>query len=199
MEYQIILGIISVLIGLAGYVTYFKEFLFGKIKPHSFTWLIWGVLNAIVFFASLSSGGGAGAWAVAASGALNFVIFGIAIFKGEKEITYMDKVCLVSAFLGIGLWAITSNPLWSVILITVVDLVGYIPTYRKTYKKPDEESLAIFVFSTVSYFISLFALQAVNVVTFLYPATMVVSDTLFVILVLHRRSTVAKHKRISRK
>jgi hypothetical protein len=117
------------------------------------------------------------------------VIFGIALFKGEKEITRSDEVCLLAALLGTAFWAITANPLWSVIIITGVDGIGFIPTFRKAYKKPAEESVTIFVLSTISYFISLFALQTINLVTFLYPASLLITDSLFVLLVLYRRSS----------
>lgn len=188
MEYQVILGTVSAILVIAGYLTYFKEVLFGGVKSHAFSWLIWGVLNALVFFASTSKGAGAGAWAVGASGGLNFAIFGIALFKGEKEITLTDKACLLAAFLGIAVWAITANPLWSIILLTAVDVDGSVPTFRKAYKKPAEESVTIFALSAISYFMSLFALQTINLVTFLYPATLVITDTVFVLLVLYRRS-----------
>jgi hypothetical protein len=189
LQYQIILGTISTVLVLVGYLTYFKEAMFGGTKSHAFSWLIWGVMNVLIFFASTSKGGGAGAWALGASGALNFVIFGIALFKGEKEITRSDEVCLLAALLGTAFWAITANPLWSVIIITGVDGIGFIPTFRKAYKKPAEESVTIFVLSTISYFISLFALQTINLVTFLYPASLLITDSLFVLLVLYRRSS----------
>ncbi|MGA2664051.1 MAG: hypothetical protein ABSF83_03820 [Nitrososphaerales archaeon] len=187
MEYQTILGTISAVLVLVGFLSYFKEALFGGAKAHAFSWLIWGVLNAIVFLASTSKGAGAGAWAVGASGGLNFIIFGIALFKGEKEITLSDKACLLAALLGIAVWVITTDPLWSVIVLTVVDMVGFIPTYRKAYKRPAEESVTMFILTCTSYFISLFALQTVNLVTFLYPASLVVTDAIFVLLVLYRR------------
>jgi hypothetical protein len=188
LEYQIALGSIATVLVLVGYVTYLKGAVFGKTKSHAFSWLIWGVLNGLIFFASTSKGAGAGAWAVGASGALNFIIFGIALVKGEKEVTSIDKACLVAAFFGMAAWAITTNPLWSVIIITAVDVVGFVPTFRKAYKRPTEESVTIFILSSIAYFLSLFALQAVNLVTFIYPATLVMTDTLFVSMVLYRRS-----------
>ncbi|MGD0637748.1 MAG: hypothetical protein ABSA72_06890 [Nitrososphaerales archaeon] len=187
MEFQIVLGTISAVLVLVGYLSYFKEVLFGGAKSHAFSWLIWGVLNTIVFLASTSKGAGAGAWAVGVSGGLNFIIFGIAMFKGEKEITLSDKACLLAALLGIVVWGITTDPLWSVIILTLVDVDGSIPTFRKAYKRPAEESVTIFFLSAISYFISLFALGTISLVTFLYPATLVVADAIFVLMVLYRR------------
>jgi hypothetical protein len=124
---------------------------------------------------------------VGASGGLNFAIFGIALFKGEKQITLPDKICLVAAFLGIAVWAITTDPLWSVVIVTVIDAVGFIPTFRKAYKKPAEESTPIFILAGISYFVSLFAISTISLTTVLYPASLFVMDVIFVLMVLHRR------------
>jgi hypothetical protein len=51
LEYQIILGILATIIVLAGYLSYFRDVLFGVAKSHAFSWLIWGVLNGLTFFA----------------------------------------------------------------------------------------------------------------------------------------------------
>jgi hypothetical protein len=93
-----------------------KETIFGKTKPHAFSWLVWGILQVAVFFASTSKGGGTGAWAIGATAVLDFVIFGISLFKGEKEITRLDKTSLIVALLGMGLWVVTTDPIWSVLI-----------------------------------------------------------------------------------
>jgi hypothetical protein len=194
MEYQTILGTIAAVLVVAGYVTYFKEVIFGGTKPHAFTWLIWGILNAVTFFAATSKGAGAGAWPIGASAGLNFIIFGISLSKGEKRISRFDTACLIAAFLGIAVWAITANPLWSVIIVIIVDQVGFIPTFTKAYRRPSEESVTIFILSCVSALVSLFAISTINLVTILYPVTFFISDALFVFVVLYRRSLLSKGK-----
>ncbi len=188
LVYQIILGIIATIIGLAGYIPYFKDIIKREIKPHAFSWLIWGILQSVVFFASTSKGGGAGAWAVGAPALLNMIIFVIALFRGEKEITNLDKASLVVALFGIALWVITTSPVWSVIIVTGVDVVGFIPTFRKAYRKPKEEAVSVFALSSIAFFISLFALGSLNITTFLYPASLTVSNAIFVMMVMSRRS-----------
>ncbi len=195
LEYQIILGIIATTIGLIGYIPYFKDIIKKEIKPHAFSWLIWGILQSAVFFASTSRGGGAGAWAIGAPALLNMVIFVIALFKGEKEITNIDKASLVVALFGIALWVITTNPVWGVIILSGVDVVGYIPTIRKAYKRPHEEAISVYAFSAVAFGISLFALQAINVTTFLYPFSLAISNTVCVSIILIRREVLDKKPR----
>lgn len=196
LEYQVMLGIIATIVGLAGYVPYFKDIIKKRIKPHAFSWLIWGITQSLVFFAQTSEGAGAGAWAVGVPAVLIFAVFVVSIFRGEKEITRLDKASLLLALFGIALWAITTDPLWSVIIVTGVDVVGFVPTARKSYKRPNEEAVSVYVLAGISFFISLFALQSVNMTTFLYPASLVVTNTVFVTMVMIRRGFRFKfHKR----
>ena len=187
VEYQIVLGTIATIVGVTGFIPYFKDIIKKAIKPHAFSWLIWGISQSTIFFAQTAKGGGAGAWANGFGGLLNLTVFVIAIFKGEKEITLLDKGCLVLALFGISLWFITSDPLWSVILLSGVDVIGYIPTMRKSYKKPHEESLTVFALSATSSVISLFALGSLSITTVLYPISIIVINTILVTLVILRR------------
>ena len=197
--YQAIIGIVATAIGLSGYIPYFKDIIKRTIKPHAFSWLIWGIIQSVVFFADLAKGAGAGAWPVGAPALLNLIIFVIAIFRGEKEITKIDTASLIFALVGIGVWIITTNPLWSVIIVSIVDAVGYIPTVRKAYKKPHEESVTVYALSGVAFGLSLFALASVSLTTVLYPSVLVVVNLVFVSTVLQRRRALAKFSKRKRR
>ena len=55
-----LLGLASVIIGFVGYVPYLWGMYQGKVRPHAFTWLLWGLLTAIAYAAQLSDHAGAG-------------------------------------------------------------------------------------------------------------------------------------------
>ena len=63
---QSILGIIAVAIGFVGFAIYFRSIFKHNIKPHLFSWLIWGLSGGIVFVAQFLEGAGPGAWAMGA-------------------------------------------------------------------------------------------------------------------------------------
>lgn len=55
----------------------------------------------------------------------------VASFKyGEKTLTRSDWISFVAALLVIPLWALTKNAALAAILISVIDGLGYYPTYR---------------------------------------------------------------------
>jgi hypothetical protein len=190
LDYRVLLGGIAAVLGVIGFLPYFRNLLGGKTKPHTFSWLIWGVLSTITFTAQVVSGAGPGAWIIAVAAILSLGVFVIAIFKGEKEITRVDEISLGAAGFGIVLWIVTTNPLWSVIIVSIVDAVGYIPTFRKTYKQPYEETLSLYFLSSISFVISLFALQVVSLTTALYPTSLIATNIVFISMVLMRRRKV---------
>ena len=130
-----------------------------------------------------------GAWLVGAGGLACLLIFVFALFRGEKEIVLLDKACLVLALIGIVLWAITSNPLTAVILAVIIDGLGFVPTYRKAYKKPKEETLITYLLGGLGFVISISALQAISLTTVLYPASVVLTDSGFIAMVMLRRNS----------
>lgn len=194
-NYKIMLGAVATLIGIAGFAPYIGKLVKRAIKPHAFSWLIWSIMQFLVFAAQVSHGGGAGSWAVGAPATLCFVIFVISLFRGEKDITRSDWMFLLGALLGISLWLITEIPLYSVILAVMIDFFAFAPTIKKSYKKPNEESISVFAFSAVSFFISLFALQRVTLTTVLFPLYLTTATSLFVVMVLLRRRFGRRGKR----
>lgn len=189
-DYKAALGTIAIIITLVSYVPYFRNLLSGKTKPHAFSWLVWGVLNAIAFAGQIHDKGGPGAWSVGLSAVVMFVIFGISLQRGEKDIRPFDWLCLGGAAWSLVPWLLTNDPLLSVILITVIDAFGFLPTVRKSFNKPHQETLITFVLSTVKYLLVVLALQNYTLVTVLFPFAVFVMNALFVVMLLIRRRQV---------
>ncbi len=184
---QEIIAFVAVIIGIYAFYPYLRDIFRGKTRPHIFTWGVWGLLMAIGFFAQLSENAGPGAWVTGVFAVLNFIIVILALKYGEKNITRSDWVMLSVALLAIPLWMLTDNPLWSVILISVIDVVAFVPTFRKSWFKPHEETLETFALVSLSFFMSFWALEILNLITTLYPATLLGINIIFIALSLIRR------------
>lgn len=189
-DYKTILGVLAVVIGFIGYAPYFRDIFRGKTKPHVFSWLVWSILTAIGFLAQITRDAGAGAWVTGFTALICFIIAGLAFKYGEKEITKVDWLCFIGALLGVVFWVITSNPATAVIIITITDAVAFFPTFRKTYYKPDEETLFEYAFASLKSLIGVFALSSFNLTTALYPASLVVMNGAFVIMAVYRRRSI---------
>ncbi len=186
-DIKVILGFLAVLVGLIGYIPYYRDVLGGVTKPHPFSWIGFTLLLGITFFAQVATGAGPGAWVngVSALGVMGIAI--LALQRGERDITIFDWVCFAGAILGIILWRMTNDPLTAVVVVTITDMVAFFPTYRKAYLKPHEETASLFALSTAKYLISLFALTSVNLTTTLFPISLVVTNAALVGMLLLRR------------
>lgn len=191
-EYKIILGIVAVIISFVSYVPYFRDIILKKTKPHAFTWLVWAILIGIAFFGQIFEGGGPGAWVTCFTAIVSLVIFFIAFKRGEKEITFSDKLSLVGAGFALVLWYITHNPLASILLIILIDAFGFYPTFRKSYYKPHEETISTYFLGGLKFAISILALQHYSLVTYLYPAYLVFMNFGLVIYLIIRRKEKKK-------
>jgi hypothetical protein len=185
-------GYLSLLLSVVSYVPYVRSIFVANTKPHAFTWLVWGTVMAIAFIAQLSDKAGAGSWATGLSAAFCLGIAIIALFRGEKHITRGDWIAFLTTFLAIPLWVVTSDPLWSVLLVTGIDAVAYYPTFRKSYAKPDEELAFKYVLTVIRYLFSLLALEHFTIVTSVYQLVSIFMEIAVVIMLLWRRAVLKK-------
>ena len=179
MDYQEIIGSVSILLGVVATVVYLKSIFKGETKPHLFTWLVWGILSGISFAAQLHDHAGPGSWAMGwtvASCILTVLLCGK---YGEKNITRSDWIAFKASLSCIVPWLLTKNPLGSVILISIIDLVAFFPTFRKSWTKPYEEHLAAYHIANVKLILSLFAMRHFTLVATLYPIAIVIANSMF--------------------
>ena len=195
MDYKSILAVLAIAIAVIGYIPYFRTIFNGRTKPHAFSWLVWGVLTAIAFVAQLVGKGGAGAWVTGFTMLVCFAIFALALIKGKHDFPLSDWLCLAGSGLALVLWATTKDPLTAIILITLIDMLGFIPTFRKSYLKPQSETAFTYTMSGLKFLISIFALQSFSGVTVIYPASLVITNLGFVFMLLLRRKSLAHNSR----
>jgi hypothetical protein len=186
-----VFGWVSLGVAVVGYAPYFKSIYAGKTKPHAFSWFIWGLLTTIAFFAQVTGGAGAGSWAMGFSAAMILCIAVLSLFKGEKEITTSDWIVFLSALAAIPVWYLTKDPLYAVILITAIDTLGFWPTFRKSWGKPQEEPPIFYIISSTKFTLALLALENMNWTTALYPLSLVIMNLAFLLMIIYRKRALA--------
>ena len=181
----------SLIVAVISYTPYTISIFRGRTKPHAFTWVIWAALTTIAFTAQIAEGAGPGAWATGFTALVSFCFVGLALFKGEKDITRSDWITFLSGIAAIPLWYTMDSPLYAVILITVIDALAFYPTFRKSWYKPSEELPITYILSAVKFALALAALQTFNWTTVLYPASLVFMNSIFVVMVTLRRRALS--------
>lgn len=193
MLYQQLLSGLAVLITFVAFVPYIRSVWTGQIKAHVFSWVIWGTTTFVVFFAQLEDGAGIGAWPIGISGAIAIFIGLLAIYKHEDtSITRVDSLFFIAALSSLPAWFFTQDPLWAVVILTSVDLLGFGPTFRKAYDFPHTESLTFFVLIIVRNLLVIGALQHYSITTVLFPAAISVACLLLLIMVFYRRQNLTQ-------
>ena len=187
-------GWISIVLCIVGYLPYLKLILERKVKPHIFSWFTWCLVCLIIFAAQWQKGAGWGAWATGLSG-LFFLLFAVLSFShGNKTITRSDWVCFIVSLAAIPLWQYTNDPLYSVILLCLIDALACFPTFRKSWHQPHEESAYSFSVSGLKFLVSFFAINSITLTTGLFPLTSVILNTGIVAVILGRRWILQSYK-----
>ncbi len=93
--------------------------------------------------AQLSGGAGPGAWAAICATLSNLAVLVVAVRMNDLKATRLDWFSLaVCALAGIG-WAITDQPLVGVVMISLLEVFAILPTMRKSWHRPHEETASI--------------------------------------------------------
>jgi len=153
-----IFATLSLVFGLAIFIPYYLGIWKKETKPHLLTWLIWFLLTALGFYLSYTFGGGAGSFTFALQSFLCLTIVVYALAKREKNIVRSDWIVFVFVLLTLFFYVITKNAMLSAFFAASIDCMGYIPTFRKSYRQPFQEPVLTYSFSFISWFCSIFAL-----------------------------------------
>ena len=188
MSLKELLSAVAVAVTFVAFFPYIRSIIQGTLRPHVFSWVIWGSTTFIVFLAQLEDKGGAGAWPIGVSGVITIFIALLAYLKrADVTITRVDWLFFLSALSSLPLWYFTSDPVWAVIILTVVDVLGFGPTIRKTYIHPYSESLVFFSLFAARNLIVIMALENYTVTTVLFPLVTAIACVLLVAMISYRR------------
>lgn len=183
-----LLSAVAIALTFMAYLPYIRAIRRGRTKPHAFSWIIWGSTTLIACAAQLSDGGGIGAWPTGISGLITLYVALLAYRnRGDRSITAVDWVFLAAAMSALPVWAVTSDALWAVIILTLVDLLGFGPTVRKAYFRPHEEQLTFFAIMMVRSILAAIALERYSATTLLFPLGIAAGCALFIPMVWIRR------------
>ena len=87
-----------------------------------------------VFAAQYTNAAGAGSWQTGEAAFLCAVIAVLALLRGERKVTRADWAAFIGSLSALPLLVVTKNPLSSVIMLTMIDAIGFYPTLRNSYQ-----------------------------------------------------------------
>lgn len=191
MPYKELLSALAIAITFMAFLPYIRSILKNTTRPHVFSWVIWGSTTFIVFLAQLEDKGGVGAWPIGVSGIITLFIAILAYIKrADVSITKTDWLFFVTAMSSLPLWYLTSDPLWAVVVLTTVDVLGFGPTLRKTWHQPHSESVMFFALFAIRNSLVILSLENYSLTTVLFPTVIALACLLLISLMLYRRAVI---------
>jgi hypothetical protein len=188
IELKAWLSIAATALTLLAYLPYLWSILFGGVRPHIFTWVIWGTATLLAFAVAYHSGGGWGAWVIGLSAVISFIVATLAYIKrADVTISYADIMFFIAALAAMPLWWLAHDPVWAVLLLTLIELLGFAPTFSKAWHAPYSESITFLVLLILRNTLIIFALAHYTLSTVLFPAAAELACLMLVILMLWRR------------
>ena len=169
-DIKVIASVLAIGLTLVAYIPYITDMFRGKNQPHLYTWISIFLVTAIVAYLQVIGGGGIGAIPVVLGVGVDIIILVCCLKFGTKDVVFMDKVCLVLSIIGVMAYLLlTKQPLVALAIVSIAELIAFIPTVRKTSNDPYSESLPSYYLLVLKLSLIAVALQHYNWLTLSYP------------------------------
>lgn len=162
-------AVIAIVLRVFCYAPYILGIFRKKIQPHMVSWFIWFLNRSLVYMVQLYEGAGVGSFPTLFAALTCFLIAISAFFLGKRSMDKKDYISLAVAVNAMLFWLIFRSSLLALAIVMFADMVGYIPTWRKIYKKPNEESPYLFISIAIAGLVSIFAIENMVLETFIQP------------------------------
>jgi hypothetical protein len=195
MSYKELFSLISIVLTLVSFYPYIVSIKKGETKPHYFSWIIWGLTTTLSSFTELADDGGVGAYSVLIGGIICFYIAYLA-YKQKRDYV-IDRGDWISFYIALGslvIWYITSTPLWTAIILTIVDSIGFIPTFKKSYNYPWEEHIGFYILITVKNLFAIVAMENYTITTTFFLWIINILSIIFIFFLLWRRKVLSRNE-----
>lgn len=187
LDYKQILWAITVLMIIVGYGKYMIDTWKGKTTPHLLSWIIFFIMWVISFLIQYNDWAWPGAWGTAGWFVTAGIIVLLSLKQWEKNITKTDIISFTLWTWAIAAYIFIDNPMYALTLLIIINIFAFYPTFRKTYHKPNEETLLAYILAGIRSSISIWAMVNYSFLTLAMPIFIVLVNISFVSLVFIRK------------
>jgi hypothetical protein len=175
-----LVGLLSLIFNLIGYVPYYRDIFRGKVKPQRITWSLWAVLTFIASVNQIRNGGGWSTVFVLSTFLLVFGVFILSFAKGVGGGSTQDKLSLVVAGLLFIWWIYSKDSVYSTYIVIAIDSIGALLTAQKAYKEPETEAYLQWFTSGISAMLGILAIEGYSIILLAYPLYVVIGNSVIV-------------------
>lgn len=175
-------------------VPYLLDIVKGKTKPRIVTWFTWSLLSSITSAAAFSDHQYASAILTLCGAVSTFAVVVLGWKHGDRTFERVDIICQIGALAGLLLWLLFGSPALAVIITTVIDLIGTIPTQLHAWKAPNEETASTFAYDLIASVCTIAASTSWHLTALLPPVYFFMSNGSILAIILFRRKILTASK-----
>jgi hypothetical protein len=176
---------LGAVIGAVGQAFYVVDTVRGRTQPNRVTWLMWAAAPLLAFAVEINDGVGLQALMTFMVGFGPLVVF-VASFVNKRsvwELGPFDYACGGLAAAGIVGWLATRQGLVALTASLVADAVAGIPTFVKSWSRPETESFSAYAGAAVNAVITLLTVRRFTAPVAAFPLYIAIIATLEVVLI----------------
>jgi hypothetical protein len=185
-----LLGGLSVALALLAASIYIWQTLRGEVRPHPLSWFLFGVLSGIGCWVQRDQGAKAGSWVLYVMTIICFLLAIISVIKGERSFSKTEWLFLFAGCLVLIFYSATKEPNAAAALTTILDALGFGPTFYRGWSYPRKDSVTSFSINGVKFIPSLLAMDPFNFSTCVYPTTLLILNGAVALLLVLRRISI---------
>lgn len=150
MTFTAVAAFLSTVLGIYCAVPYIISIIKGQTKPHQFSWLVFSIMNGIVFISQLLEGGRGsvivyGIFFVGSS--INFLL---SLKYGVRDTSKWDKLLFGFALATIAIWALTRSNEIAIWLTILIDIFATSMIILKLRSEPHSEAAYPWILATAA-------------------------------------------------
>ncbi len=176
----------TLILSLVSPIFYTKSILAGKSKPHRVTRLVVWLVSINGVLGILHSSNLAGIIFAGIFFARASYLLLLSSVYGVGGASRLDRSCLAIAVSALTVYAITRSGLLAILFGILADMVGYVPTFVKTWHKPKSEDPLFFAFEGLASLLAVFAIWQLRV-DILFPIYFMLCSTTVIFLIYRTR------------
>ena len=183
------LGLLSVALAILAAIIYIAQTLRGEVRPHPLSWFLFGILSLTGYLVQRDEGARQGSWTLMAMTVICFLFVAASVARGERGFSRREWAFAVAGGAVFVVYLFTRQSNVAAALTTLVDALGYGPTFVRGWSQPKKDSVASFALNGIKFVPSLMAMDPLSFATSFYPATLLVLNAaVAIMLVLRRRA-----------
>jgi hypothetical protein len=179
----------AISLNLLGQILYIRSIVKGHAKPNLVSWGIWMLAPFIAVFFQIKAGVGLSALPVFMAGFGPLIIITAALLTKNAlwKINSFDLVCGAFSIFALFLYILTQNLSVSIFFAILSDGLAFIPTYIKSWKYPESESVAGYSFCIVSNTIGLLIIKDWSFTIYSFGLYLIIANIIQVFILYRKK------------